>query len=334
MIRIVHLSDLHMGNRILEYSPPLFDGVAATDEDALTQLSLLANRNSNMPDPLVCVVSGDLSAVGGEGAIRAALDYCVRTVTLKLHSKPIGLEYGDASVNAIPGNHDIWGGSYPPLAWVKFKSRAFVRKMLNLENPPERWTLSGGPFCDVGSLRVRGYLLDSTTASLWNVLARGRISSTGQLKPLQEKVELDEVEDRKAGIQKVLRIAVMHHPIYNKYHIVQMIMDNAGEVHELLHSLQFGLVLCGHEHVFDVHPLGQDMFQLNAGSACQISGNPADTNSFALIEIDDLGSRPNHCRASISQCMRRAAPSENSARLPHKNLTYELRQLSPARQSG
>ncbi len=65
---------------------------------------------------------------------------------------------------------------------------------------------------------------------------------------------------------------------------------DSGDVLELLDSCGVNLVLCGHRHVPWVWRLNE-MFVVNAGTACSNKIKARTTQCYNLIEIDDGGLR-------------------------------------------
>ncbi|RLG30854.1 metallophosphoesterase [Methanosarcinales archaeon] len=78
------------------------------------------------------------------------------------------------------------------------------------------------------------------------------------------------------------------------------ILVDSGDVLELLDSCGVNLVLCGHRHVPWVWRLN-DMFVVNAGTACSNKILARTTHCYNLIEIDDGDLRIYHVRPSGDQ---------------------------------
>ncbi|HJH31728.1 MAG TPA: metallophosphoesterase [Methanosarcinaceae archaeon] len=97
--------------------------------------------------------------------------------------------------------------------------------------------------------------------------------------------------------EKDFRIFTLHH------HLIPVPMtgreeeipEDSGDVLELLNRCNVDLVLCGHRHVPWVWKLN-DMFVLNAGTACSNKIKARTTQCYNLIEIEKDGERNNGWR--------------------------------------
>lgn len=293
MATILHLSDLHITGNVVFYVPPAVSGFAAAEIDALRQLETAAGWPVMGPD-VHCLVSGDLSARGEASELTVALTYLQQRLQLT-RGMASGLGYKDESFDTVLGNHDVWGGQSSLMSWyAALRKKQQALQFINA-NFPGRWLCPAGrTYYDVGRIRVRTYLLDSTLPGLRNLFARGRISQK-QLDDLDEMVEQDAQIDRGHQIKRCLRIAVFHHPIRSmEGHYVQMVLERANEVLRSLDKRDFGMVLCGHEHTQSIEPLtqGQVMYQCIGGSATQTTKS-RDPNSFVVYRIQDDLVQPN-----------------------------------------
>lgn len=291
--RILHLSDLHISNNIAAYVAPHLSGLAGAERRSLEQLEFAAAQTKLGPD-VHCLVSGDLSAKGEGGQLTLALTYLQQRLQITMRDSS-GLGYRPGSLDAVPGNHDVWGGQSPLLCWYASEDKKLqALYFLNIRFPG-RWSCSNGStYIDVGRIRVRAYLLDSTLPGLLNLFARGRISQE-ELDRLDEMVEQDANYDRGHQVKSCLRIAVLHHPIRSpEGHYIQMILENETEVLRSLRRHEFGMVLCGHEHVQSINMLptpNWTMYQCIAGSATQTTRSHSP-NSFVVYDFQDDATRP------------------------------------------
>lgn len=316
-MRIVHFSDLHIGQDIANYVSPRIDGFAAAEYESLRQLTIAGNRravSSRATVPLagtpVCVVSGDLSARGDPQELTNAFTFLMSELVGAFGAEPVGLHYKDRSLNLILGNHDIWGGQSSLLAW--FRSDAKKQKAAALFNNHDGmfpWKIHAKrpqDYFDVGTLRIRGYMLDSTLPGLGNVFARGRVSQSN-LDRLRECVLKDEVVDKDASnIEQCLRILVMHHPVETaKRYWINMILENASAVKRTLLELKFGLVLTGHIHERDIREISPGLFQCTSGSSSQTERERRSELSFFGYEVTAGGSMgSNYCTVTVTPFVR------------------------------
>jgi len=293
MTRILHLSDLHLTGNVVFYVPPAISGFAAAEIDALQQLETVAGVTVMQPN-VHCLVSGDLSAKGEAAELTVALTYLQQKLQLT-RGMACGLGYKDGSFDTVLGNHDVWGGQSSLMSWfASYRKKQQALQFINSKFPV-RWQCSNGStYHDVGRIRVRTYLLDSTLPGLRNLFARGRIPQN-QLDDLARMVKLDAQTDRNDRIENCLRIAVFHHPIHSiEGHRITMILERSKEVLLRLQKCGFGMVLCGHEHKQSIDRLAQApaFFQCIGGSATQ-TVKSRDPNYFVVYNIQDDASQPN-----------------------------------------
>jgi hypothetical protein len=297
-LTVVHITDLHVGTRFAEYVPPRIAGFSAVPISTMKELANIAARGSKSVSrgPCCCIVSGDLTAFGGEQEFVNAATYISASIVYR--QKSVGLGYGlfgaGALWDGVLGNHDIWGGRTSFVAWYsafKKKRQAEIAAKLSVGVRCGQFDFGSGlqNHIDIGSLRVRFYMLDSTLPGWRNVFARGRVS-LNDLRTLEECVHTDEEVDKQtANIGAVLRIAVLHHTVTRPWSgglLNTMVLENADDVRETLARCNFGLVLCGHDHEFSFDALDKDLYEVNAGTALQaIRGG--GTNWFAVVEIHD-----------------------------------------------
>jgi hypothetical protein len=293
-LRVVHISDLHIGTKFVDYQGSRVSGFAAVSIGAMEQLYQKASRSqTSVPAESVvcCIVSGDLTAFGHGQEFMNAITYLGQG----FGSRQIGLYYHSPRTwDGVLGNHDIWGGRTSFVAWhgsSDKKSKAENASGLTTSVRRGQFNFGTGPqnYINVDHLRVRFYFLDSTLPGWRNVFARGRVKLS-DLEDLKGLVREDEDVDRKDdSVDCVLRIAVLHHPIcraWNGSLLQSMVLENSAEVIRTLEDAKFGLALCGHEHGFAYNGCGRSghFYELTAGTALQIA-NHGGTNSFAIIEI-------------------------------------------------
>ncbi|MFO0795828.1 MAG: metallophosphoesterase [Candidatus Brocadiaceae bacterium] len=172
MLRIVHLSDLHISEDPVHYIPPRISGLAESEVDALCILrdaaSMKKQARKLIPPPksAQCVVSGDLSATGKPAEISNALTFLQQQLIIAGGQLYVGLRYGIRNFHAVLGNHDIWGGRPSLLAWIlPNKKKAKALHYLGVSSRPRRWKVKvlkqDSDFVSVGRFVVRLYLLDS-----------------------------------------------------------------------------------------------------------------------------------------------------------------------------
>lgn len=304
MLRIVHLSDLHISEDPVNYIPPRISGLAESEVDALCILRTAANRKKQAhkltppPNSAQCVVSGDLSATGKPAEFSNALTFLQQQLIIAGGKLKIGLRYGVRNFHAVLGNHDIWGGRSSLLAWIlPNKKKAKALHYLGISSHPRRWKVKvfkrDSDCVSVGRFIVRLYLLDSTLPGLRNMIARGRVDQR-QLDTLSQMVATDETNDSKSNYKYCLRIAVLHHPILPiERHKFTMFLENQRELETTLKDLKFGMVLCGHEHTCDILQLSSSgIYQCMSGSATQTT-RERENNSFYVYDIEDDNNNPN-----------------------------------------
>jgi 3',5'-cyclic AMP phosphodiesterase CpdA len=297
MLRIVHLSDLHISTDPVDYEAPFFSGLEGVEIDSYFSLAQTASNHEMaqippQPEATHCIVSGDLSASGRNDELGNALTFIESKVIFSTAVPAVGLEYDRSHSHMILGNHDIWGGKSPLLAWYRSKDKKNKAAHVIWRSYPTSWDVGAQTtFADTDGLRVRVYLLDSTWPGVRNVFARGRVDQA-QLDKLKNIVLEDERVDRDTqAVKSCLRIAVLHHPIYtyNK-HWFTMLLERAQAVQATLEELSFGLVLCGHEHLCDYRELATTrvpsakLWQCLSGTATQIT-NQRDKNEFLVYDI-------------------------------------------------
>lgn len=218
-LQIVHITDLHVGKRFVDYRAPRIRGFSAVDISVMQALAAAAPsaRPVAPSDARCCIVSGDLTAYGSGQEFANAETYISATV---VHGGvSTGLEYGvDDAWDGVLGNHDIWGGRLSLVAWyAAVPKKEAAEQAIRLTTGVRRGRFGAGrqEYIDIGCLRVRFYMLDSTLPGWRNVFARGRVSLT-DLESLKACVAEDEAVDKRSGIssgiKEVLRIAVLHHP--------------------------------------------------------------------------------------------------------------------------
>jgi 3',5'-cyclic AMP phosphodiesterase CpdA len=290
VIRIIHLSDLHVSTDPLNYKAPFFSGLEGVEVDSYFCLAEAANfsKTSNLappPNAVHCIISGDLSASGRSDELRTALNLIRSKVLFNDDTPLVGLEYDKDHYHMVLGNHDIWGGKSPLLAWFGAKAKKHKAQQVKWQPCPTGWrTGDESTFVDTGGLRVRVYLLDSTLPGLRNTFARGRIDQA-QLEKLHQLVLEDEkIDEKSKRIKACLRIAVLHHPIHapSRY-IIKMLLERAEQVQAVLDDLSFGLVLCGHEHICELRELSPGLWQAISGTATQTT---KDRNSHEFLVYD------------------------------------------------
>lgn len=295
-LRIVHISDLHVGQKFVENVPPiLIHGFSATSRFSMERLEEHASFNNNSGGTncaVCCIVSGDLTAFGDGQEFENAITYLgqghgARGLGLKYHSPK--------RWDGVLGNHDIWGGGSSLTAWFcSHPKKEYAERHSGLKANVRRGEFDFGlgpeSYIDVNRLRVRFYFLDSTLPGWNNIFARGRVNEA-HLKDLETLVVSDQEGDRSSlnEVEYCLRIAVLHHPLsrpWNGSLLQTTVLENGPKVLEFLERLNFGLVLCGHEHEFSECQLGPSgiFFEMTAGTALQTiyHGGP---NSFLIMDI-------------------------------------------------
>ncbi len=320
-LRFVHVSDLHIGRhrlRLRRLIPFLSHGLSAADPQVLQQLAVetaYSVQSHQTPGMVHCVASGDLSSLGGEDEIRDALAFLQRQL-VRVHA---GLGYRPPGLSShVLGNHDVWGGGL--LRGTLRSSKARAETQLRSRDHPR--TLLGDAFyADVGALRVRIYLADSTKAGLGNFFAAGKVSHN-ELETLRHCVRSDERTDRESGAAVCLRVLVMHHPLSLKPGPVgDMALENAQNVGDLLEELGFGLIFCGHDHEQAIMQLGRwDMVECIAGSASQ-SGSRRNTYLTHDIDTPPVGHGLARVAVRISCHVRRSGAQQFSASRLHNEST-------------
>ncbi|MDN3514902.1 MAG: metallophosphoesterase [Candidatus Brocadia sp.] len=302
MLRIVHLSDLHISEEPTNYIPSRIAGLAGSEVDALKRLKKAANKKKQShklippSNSAQCVVSGDLSATGKPAEFSNALTFLQQQLIIAGGQLNVGLSYGIRNFHAVLGNHDIWGSRSSLLAWyLPNKKKEKALHSLGISSHPRCWKVfkKQSDYACVGRFIARLYLLDSTLPGLRNVIARGRVDQR-QLDTLSEMVAKDEMKDSKSNYKCCLRIAVLHHPISPiERHKFKMFLENQLELETKLKDLKFGMVLCGHEHKCKISPLSSSgIYQCMSGSATQTTRERKD-NSFYVYDIEDDSNCPN-----------------------------------------
>jgi len=324
-LKIIHISDLHIGSKFRAYKPSIISGFSEGAEESMEALANAAGRadatSEANRDSQYCIVSGDLTAFGHQQDFSNALAYIKQSIVIQ--TKNIGLKYEPNTWVGVYGNHDIWGGRTSLVAWYPAQHKKLIAKQeTGWHEPVRRGEFKFGQdfreFIDADCIRIRFYLVDSTLPGWRNVFARGRVSSKA-LEELQTIVEHDQTEDKKCDeVNYVLRIAVLHHPVSFRWSgaiLESMVLENGPKVLEELDNAGFGLVLCGHEHSFAYDGLMNDMYELTAGTALQLLRG-GGKNSFAFIELDDpntmLNREKNTCKLTFRKMVREYGKNSNT----------------------
>jgi len=302
-VRLIHLSDLHIPESIESDNQSNISGCETSDPDALEQLEHTAKYSepSSVYDMTHCLVSGDISATGKKNGLLAALGFLQNGIKFKSREHLVGLGYlkEQGLLSNVPGNHDIWGGQSPVMAWYMPNRKKQDALEIIGKNYPRNWKTSfmtDSYYIDVGQFRIRTYLLNSTFPGLNNLFAKGRVPQK-QLDDLDEMVEDDAAQDR-TDTKKCLRIAVLHHPIHSIsghwYTRYKMLLENPNFVCRSLIKRGFGVVLCGHEHIYNISELyaKNKLVQCLSGSATQTTKS-GGSNAFYIYEITDVGTKDN-----------------------------------------
>jgi hypothetical protein len=313
-LRLLHCSDLHIAEDLADSRQSFFKGLSSADFDSLSALEAAANKRAlgaEVPEPLpdspVCMISGDLSAAGAVAEITNAVGF-VRCKVYQTCNLGAGLEYGDTNVNMVLGNHDVWGGQSALLAWLGAdEKRRRAAGLLGGFPRTARWVLGSNALdtVDVGSLRVRGYLLDSTRPGFLNVFARGRVPHRA-LEELERAVREDEESDASEGVSRVLRVAMLHHPLDGNERGFFKFLENRVQVLAMLEQLGFGLVLCGHEHKKGIVPIerpnGGILYQCVAGTASQVLRKRGRLeNTFLVLDVFEGNQSRARCEIRVKE---------------------------------
>jgi 3',5'-cyclic AMP phosphodiesterase CpdA len=326
MIRLVHLSDLHLGCDQLDYGSPFASSLAGVETDALARLSRTAAhpvmaRRKPTPEGTHCVVSGDLSARGCPAELRDGLTYVHQALVPSTKASPVGLNYGEGRASITLGNHDVWRGRHPFSVWVGAGTGARLAQRMVAGGFPERWRYRSrrqqgtAEFADAGALRVRVYLLDSTLPGFRNVFARGRVSAR-QLDELEAMIAADAKVDVESTAQ-CLRVVLLHHPLCPPNgHRLQMVLEDSDHVRRCLETLRVGMVLCGHEHLCDVRELVPGMWQCVSGSATQTT-RAREHNEFLTYDIDAPNER---CVVTVRRYRRSCEQGSDFAEVEQRSI--------------
>lgn len=132
-LRLIHLSDLHLGDNTFSEVAPIHKGYEYADSTSMravaqgaaygTGCSTLKEEDDTSDPAVHCVVSGDLTADGSHLQLQEALRFIgtVGSTYVPKQGKPktLALQYAYLRRTVILGNHDLWGGRHP-LPWDLF----------------------------------------------------------------------------------------------------------------------------------------------------------------------------------------------------------------------
>lgn len=249
---IVHISDLHFGDlgphddatlsaAIVDWwrIHPLFDGYLGHHGVALRHLDdFMATMKEN--ESPILLVTGDITANGGEAQFDLARRYLSSTITLSSNDV-IGLEMPQVVDGMIPGNHDHWPGrtakSLLDLGICGDCTHSFGNLFPRLPLPVQRISLRN----DL-TIVLLGIDTDSDVASRFpcvqRFFARGKFVS--QLARLEEEIGSPSPEE--------IRVLMLHHSPMHDGFVLGIANDSRIALDRFIKRCGISVLLTGHLH--------------------------------------------------------------------------------------
>jgi len=249
---IVHISDLHFGDlgpqddaalsaAVVDWwrIHPLFDGYLGHHGIALRHLDdFMAMMNAN--ESPILLITGDITANGGEGQFDLARRYLSSTITLS-SSDTVGLEMPQVHRGMIPGNHDHWPGrtatSLFDLGICGGRTHAFGALFPQLPLPVQRISLSNGL-----TMVLLGIDTDSDIASgfpcIQRFFARGNFVS--QLTRLEEQIGSPRADE--------IRVLMLHHSPMHDGFVLGISNKSRRALDRFVKRCGISVLLTGHLH--------------------------------------------------------------------------------------
>jgi DNA repair exonuclease SbcCD nuclease subunit len=290
----VHISDLHFGEldaqddaQVESAVPwwwrllPLCKGYLGHHGVALRQLDDLIGL-LHEEEQAVVLVTGDLSANGGERQVNLSMNYLRSTIALTTNVRT-GLNDVEILSRTIPGNHDHWPGfsvlsPVNPLPMLGPSTYAFSNLFWERPKAPYPYPLVSGH-------RVTFLGIDTDAdvqgISFERLFAQGSFES--QLKDLRS--QLGGI-DRLAG---EVRVLLLHHSL-----IEASCIDDTSrkELAETLQDCRISVILTGHTHdpIVATHQLssGWSVFEARCGTSTQRDFYPPEWQKVPLPDMPEL----------------------------------------------
>jgi 3',5'-cyclic AMP phosphodiesterase CpdA len=283
MITFMHISDLHIGERLRwlgsfgpraagrhSYKRPTDRG---HDERVAGDLANEWLALTNAQPATTAAITGDLSRSGTGTQFGLAHRYA-HALWLADAQVPllIGLGAGGTRALTIPGNHDFWGGiSLGPLVW---------RKVLEDHFWPPPWLhvledTAGNPF--------EVHLVGLDSCSGLRTLSPHQVAATGAIDPnqLADAEALLAAEQQRAAARQryAVRVVLVHHPPDIQTPLSRQDFET------WLVKCQVQAILTGHTHVPAHHylPKAPHCFELRCGTTLQ-------AGTYNMLP----GPKPNH----------------------------------------
>jgi 3',5'-cyclic AMP phosphodiesterase CpdA len=264
-VEIIHVSDLHLGQRKLNWAQRAIKMHRAQPKAYKALRRALANLLARRTPQTIAILSGDLTIIGGMKEIGDALDEW-NTLT-------------GGQDTWVLGNHDFWNGKVLPTA---LRHETVHNKVRAAYWPAGRvTTVTDGP------MRVSIHELDTTPQEglrglYTNAIAEGELSKT-QIDELHQQITANGTWTE--GPDVVL--AIMHHPL--------------GKLREQLQVLAWlreaprpAMIMSGHTHLWAYTAPGH--MQATCGSSTfgsRDDGPPKRTRppSFLVHRLEPDGQR-------------------------------------------
>jgi Calcineurin-like phosphoesterase len=252
---LVHLSDLHVGTRLMPTSRDIgrVSGLNPHDYRLLRPLELAfrdVRRTFQLTadEPLNIVISGDLTQAGLDNDYATVMALLYRRWQWRFppNERTLGFGWSRDRVFTVPGNHDHWR---------RARSTAYTRGLAPdwFEVPPWKHTLESRH----GSIRLELFGVDSNSGlesasnpGRGSFLAGGAISHE-ELQVLEER--LAAVDGESDATIAVVRALVCHHAFSREGLLDPWPLDVGSRqtITQLAVRYDIGAVLTGHTHAFD-----------------------------------------------------------------------------------
>jgi 3',5'-cyclic AMP phosphodiesterase CpdA len=309
-LRILHLSDLHFGEKHIsrpEFRDGATAGIPKLAELLIDDLKVVVQESewSGVVDPdlrkiesqipVILVVSGDLTQVASRPEFEEALSFLSRLTETDVLGRPIGRDW----TFVVPGNHDVVFSQAD--ANTRFQQYcSFYNEFFDGVRPA---ALPHRPI-DLSRVHVRkeaGVVLAEVNCCMY-VQKDTPDQSRGQIDPASIaslETQLEALDG--ATLAQCFRIAMLHHhPVLLPAFIepgrgIDAVL-NARSLLSLLRQYQFHLVLHGHKHFPQVFsydpdsvwaPSADSLPQLIvAGGSCgsqELPGGTAACNTYNMI---------------------------------------------------
>jgi len=249
---IVHISDLHFGDlgpqddatlsaAVVDWwrIHPLFDGYLGHHGIALRHLDDFMAAMKAEASPIL-LVTGDITANGGEAQFDLAFRYLSSTVTLS-SSDVVGLEMPQTISWMIPGNHDHWPGrtarTLLDLGICGHRTDAFGKLFPRLPLPVQRISLWNGL-----TIVFLGIDTDSDVASGFPCVQRffARGSFVSQLARWEEEIGSPKAEE--------IRVLMLHHSPMHDGFVLGISNNSRIALDKFIRRCGISVLLTGHLH--------------------------------------------------------------------------------------